>query len=289
MGVIKQTIKSVFPEIALDVVEAARSYRKVHGVFPNLFFPSTFNEKVVARSLFDTRPILRQFADKYAVRDYVSNRLGGDFLPELYWVTRTPRDIPFDRLPGRFVVKPTHGAGWVQLVRDKATLDRTEMVRQCEYWLSQNFYKRHRERVYKGIVPHILVEELIDDGGQAAPTDYKFMVFHGRVEMVGVIMDRFVNTRGYFLDRDWNMLKAGLVDIAADSKAAPEPENIPKPPHFEEMIRAAEILAKGIDFVRVDFYDTPEKIYFGELTTTPGAGLAQYRPVEFDAHLGRLW
>jgi hypothetical protein len=289
MRVIKQTIKSVFPEIALDVVQAARSYRKAHGVFPNLFFPSTFNEKVMARSLFDTRPILRQFADKYAVRDYVSKRLGDDFLPELYWVTRAPRDIPLNRLPGSFVVKPTHGAGWVRLVRDKSALDKAELVRQCEYWLTQNFYKQHRERVYKGIVPRIVIEELIDDGGEAAPTDYKFMVFHGRVEMVCVIAGRFVNTRGYFLDRDWNLIEAGLVNRAANIKSAPPSESPPKPPHFEEMIRAAEILAKGVDFVRVDFYDTQKKIYFGELTTTPGAGLASYEPADFDAQLGRLW
>jgi hypothetical protein len=289
MRVIKQTIKSVFPEIALDVVQAARSYRKVHGVFPNLLFPSTFNEKVMARGLFDRRPILRQFADKYAVRDYVTKRLGGEFLPELYWVTRAPRDIPFNCLPGRFVVKPTHGAGWVRLVKDKAALDRTDLLRQCEYWLSQNFYKQHRERVYKDITPRIMVEELIDDGGEAAPTDYKFMVFHGRVEMVCAILDRFINTRGYFLDRDWNMLDAGLAKIGGEPSETSKPDVIAKPPHLAEMIRAAEILAKGMDFVRVDFYDTPRKIYFGELTTTPGAGLSPYQPAEFDAQLGKLW
>jgi len=289
MRAVKQTIKAVLPDIAFDVFDVARRYRQIHGVFPNLFFPSTFNEKVLARSLFDTRPILRQFADKYAVRDYVSKRLGPDVLPELYCVTRSPRDIPWGRLPGSFAVKPTHGAGWVRLVRDKATLDKTELTRQCEYWLSQNFYRQYRERIYKDIVPRILVEELIDDGGLAAPTDYKFMVFHGRVEMVSVIVDRFVNTQGYFLDRDWNMLGAGLAAIAEDSTPAPQAKDIPKPPHLEEMIRAAEILAKGMDFVRADFYDTPKKIYFGELTTTPGAGLAQYEPAEFDAKLGKLW
>jgi hypothetical protein len=289
MHAVKKAIKRILPELACDVVEVARHYRQIHGVFPNLFFPRTFNEKVLARSLFDTRPILRQFADKYAVRDYVSKRLGPEFLPELYCVTRSPRDISWSRLPGSFVVKPTHGAGWVRLVRDKATLDKAELVQQCEFWLSQNFYRQCRERVYKDIVPRILVEELIDDGGQVAPTDYKFMVFHGRVELIAVIVDRFVNTQGYFLDRDWNMLGAGVAGIAEESKPMSATREIPKPPHLEEMIRAAETLAKGMDFVRADFYDTPKKIYFGELTTTPGAGLAQFEPADFDAQLGKLW
>ena len=280
MNIIKQTVKSLLPEIACDVVEVARSFRKVHGTFPNLLFPKTFNEKVVARYLFDTNPVLSQFADKFAVRDYVAKRLGKEFLPELYWVTRSPRDIPFKRLPERFVVKPTHGAGWVRLVRDKHSLDKVELERQCNYWLSQNFYTQHRERIYKNITPRILIEEMIDDGGSVAPTDYKFMAFHGRVELVCVILDRFTNMRGYFLDRDWKIPEIKRTRLLDD---------IPRPPHFEEMIRAAEILARGMDFVRVDFYDTPGKFYFGELTTTPGAGLIQYQPANFDLYLGEFW
>jgi hypothetical protein len=133
-----------------------------------------------------------------------------------------------------------------------------------------------------------MVEELIDDGSQIAPTDYKFMVFHGKVEVVAVIFDRFINTRGYFLDRDWTMLNAGLTSMGADSSAAPPPD-LPKPPHLDEMIRAAETLARDMDFVRADFYDTPHKYYFGELTTTPGAGLESWDPPEFNDYLGKLW
>ncbi|HEY4274883.1 MAG TPA: ATP-grasp fold amidoligase family protein [Rhizomicrobium sp.] len=289
MRAAKDFLQSLLPELAQDVVLTTRAYRRSHGAFPNIFFPKTFNEKVLARSLFDRRPILRQFADKFAVRSYVSKRLGEAALPELYWVTRTPRDIPFKRLPKSFVVKPTHGANWVRLVRDKSQLDEAELIRQCEYWLSQNFYNYHRERIYKDIVPRVIVEELIEDGGKEAPTDYKFMVFHGRVEMIAVIVDRFVNTRGYFLDRDWNMLDAGLADMTATKTDVRAPCDIPKPPHLAEMIRAAEILGKGIDFVRADFYDTPEKIYFGELTTTPGGGFEPYDPPSFDAEMGKLW
>jgi hypothetical protein len=285
----KELLQSLIPELAQDVVLTARAYRRSHGVFPNILFPKTFNEKVLARSLFDRRPILRQFADKFAVRSYVSKRLGEAILPEQYWVTRTPQDIPFKRLPNSFVVKPTHGAGWVRLVRDKSQLDEAELIRQCEYWLSQNFYNWHRERIYKDIVPRILIEEMIEDGGKEAPTDYKFMVFHGRVEMIAVIVDRFVNTRGYFLDRDWNMLDAGLADITATKADVRTPYDIPKPPHLAEMIHAAEVLGKDIDFVRADFYDTPKKIYFGELTTTPGAGMDPFDPPSFDAEMGKLW
>ena len=38
------------------------------------------------------------------------------------------------------------------------------------------------------------------------------------------------------------------------------------------MIRCAEVLAAGLDFIRVDLYDTDDKVYFGEFTITPEAG-----------------
>jgi hypothetical protein len=55
------------------------------------------------------------------------------------------------------------------------------------------------------------------------------------------------------------------------------------------MLRAAEALGRDIDFVRADFYDTDARLYFGELTTTPGGGLEPLRPVSLDYQLGTLW
>jgi hypothetical protein len=86
-------------------------YQKTHGVFPNLFSPETFNEKVLHRILFDRRALLPQLADKAAVRSYVESRLGPQILPKLYYLTTRPETIPFDELPNKFVVKPTHGSG----------------------------------------------------------------------------------------------------------------------------------------------------------------------------------
>ena len=111
--------KHLLPEIAVDTLGSIALYRNAHGTLPNLLFPRKFNEKVVHRALFDQRAILKRFADKYAVRSYVAEKIGPQILPEVYHVTSKPTDIPFDALPNRFVVKPTHGAGWVHLVGDR--------------------------------------------------------------------------------------------------------------------------------------------------------------------------
>jgi hypothetical protein len=111
----------------------------MHGQFPRLLRLHTFNEKVSHRMLFDRRAILTQVADKAAVRDYVEARLGRHLLPERYYITTDPDTIPFDRLPDRFVVKRTHGSGWLQIDTDKSTLDRATLIETCRGWLRQSY------------------------------------------------------------------------------------------------------------------------------------------------------
>lgn len=279
---LKSAAKSVLPDVLFDAVEVSRLYRLAHGRSPNLLFPKRFTEKVACRSLFDQRPILKTFADKYAVRSYVESILGKDVLPELYCVTQTPTDIAFSNLPDRFVIKPTHGSGWIRIVRDKSKMSIPEVVGECKYWLSQDFYTRSRERIYKGAQRRIMIEELVDDGFDGSPTDYKLFVFHGRVELIQVIQGRFSEIGVYHFDRDWNVL-------ALNFNYDPFPGSVPPPPHLQELIAAAEALGRDLDFVRADFYDTPHKIYFGELTCTPSAGLDRFVPDSFDEQFGSLW
>lgn len=278
----KKAIKGIIPGIVFDVVGALRQYRASHGAYPNLLFPRTFNEKVLRRALFDNHPFLRICADKYAVRSFVKQRVGADMLPELYDIVADPREISFAEMPDCFVVKPTHGSGWVNIIRDKSTLDIDDLVHRCDYWLSQDFSKRHHERNYRCIPRRIIVEELIDDGTDGGPVDYKFFVFHGKVEMIGAIFGRFSDCYAYYCDRNWLPL-----DVV---RGYPSTEQeVPPPKQLKELIRIAELLGKDLAFVRVDLYATSERIVFGELTTTPGAGLDTFNPQSYDAYLGSLW
>lgn len=258
---IKRAIKEQLP----DWCVLLRGWRNAHGTFPRIIRPVTFNEKVLHRILFDRRAVFTQLADKAAVRSYVEQRIGPEILPKLYFLTSHPDTIPFDDLPGRFVVKPTHGSGWVQLVIDKFTLDRAALMKLCSDWLRRSYYKQTREPVYKHIEPRIIVEELIDDGNGSAPNDYKLFVFDGTVKLIQLHSGRFSDHRAALFTPTWKRVDAyfGYDDIGGD---------VPRPAHLAEMITYAETLGRDLDFVRADFYDTGERLYFGELTTTPGGG-----------------
>ena len=50
----------------------------------------------------------------------------------------------------------------------------------------------------------------------------------------------------------------------------------------------AEILAKDIPFVRIDFYEVQGKVFFGEMTFYPGAGFEEFSKIEYDIELGNM-
>lgn len=130
---------------------------------------------------------------------------------------------------------------------------------------------------FRDIERGLLVEPFVGDG-ESLPVDYKFYVFHGRVEAVQVHLDREHDHRWLLFDRDWHRL----------SSATRDPDPAP-PATLSRMIAGAETLARGFDFVRVDFYDTGPVPRFGEMTFYPGSGLDPFDPPSLDLELGRLW
>jgi len=279
-SLLRRTVEAVVPEPALIAFAALRRHKQALGVYPNLISPKTFSEKVVYRIVFDRRPILTKLQDKWAVREYVRNRIGEHVLPRLYWVTETPADIPFDDLPGEFVVKAAHGSGWVYLVPDKVRLDRRDLLDKCTNWLRWNYYRDDREWAYKHIEPRIIVEELISDGTGPVPVDYKFYVFGGKVHLIWAITGRFADVRNDGYTPSWDRL-----EMKTRWKSIGRP--MPRPPHLDEMLEYAEILGDGLDFLRVDLYDAG-KVYFGEMTLYPSAGGEFYDP-KWNRYFGELW
>lgn len=69
----------------------------------------------------------------------------------------------------------------------------------------------------------------------------------------------------------------------------PDPNHIEiMPVDLNEMISIAEQLSDGFKFLRVDLYNIKGKIYFGELTFYPAAGMGAFVPEEWDGKLGAL-
>jgi hypothetical protein len=274
--VLERTAEAVGLDSAAIALCAMRRHKAELGTYPNLLCPRTFNEKVLYRMAFDRRPILITVQDKYAAREYVRQRVGEHVLPRWYWVTKTPADIPFDSLPDRFVVKATHGSGFNYLVPEKARVDWADVMANCALWLSRNYYSDNREWAYKHIEPRIIVEEFIGDATGRSALNHKIFVFGGRAQLIQVdAVDRCDN-----YDLSWNRL---------DLRGRRDPiGGVPRPALLRDLIECAETLGAGLDFLRVDLYVT-KKVYFGEMTLYPSAGLKKFFPRKWNRHFGDLW
>lgn len=162
-----------------------------HGYLPHLRHPRTFNEKICNRKLFNPAQRATTLADKLAVRKFVAERGYPEILNKLLLVTQRPEEIDFSRLPQSFVVKASHGSGWIILVRNKDEIVPEEIVDQCGLWMNSVYGEWGRELHYRDIPPSILIEEFLIDMRYDVPLDYKFFVFHGKCHFIQMDYGRF--------------------------------------------------------------------------------------------------
>ena len=64
----------------------------------NLTNPKTFNEKLQWLKLYDRKPEYTMMVDKYAVRKYIADTIGEEYLIPLLGVWDNPDDIDFDAI-----------------------------------------------------------------------------------------------------------------------------------------------------------------------------------------------
>ncbi|MBC8003711.1 MAG: hypothetical protein H7X97_14090 [Opitutaceae bacterium] len=259
-------------------------FRRVHGFWPNYHNPRHFTEKLWCRMLLERNPQLTLFCDKLLVQKFVSSRIGSQYLVPLLWSGKDPKSIPFDELPSRFVLKTNHGCAYNILVPDKAKLDVPGAISQLERWLRTNFCTATYLGIswgYRNIPPAILVEEYLGENDQP-PVDYKFYCFGKRVEFLTVHYNRFSDHKTRSFDRQFAPYNFSYDFEQWDGHCE-------KPANFDEMVKVAEALADGCEFVRVDLYSVGPKIYFSELTPYPGGVSTKILPRSTDLALGGQW
>lgn len=247
----------------------------------NLKNPIEFNEKVNWYKRYYHPPILTKLADKYAVREYVKEKIGIEYLNELYGFYTSFEDIDLDSLPEQFVIKAVHGSSTNLIVRNKSQLDIAKVKQQITKWLTYDHYKRRGfEWAYKNIKPAVIIEKYLQEDNKFCLTDYKFSCFDGKAKFVQLIMaHNGLQIQAYY-DKNFELQKYNRKNREAITG------HIEKPILFDKMWEMAEILADKLPYVRVDFYQVDQKIIFGELTFYPGDGKYDFYPDEYNKIIG---
>ena len=267
--------------VAPNYVTAVRQHYRAHGDCRFFILPRTFNELIQYKKIFSRDPLLSLTSDKYKVRDYVKKKIGEEHLVPLVTVIDNPHLIDFDALPHSFVIKATHGSGFNFFVHDKKKIDQTKLKKTVAAWLEIDFAAYHGEWAYSQIERRLIIEEKLMPPGKI-PDDYKFFVFNGRVRLIQLDRGRHANHRQNLYDETWRQL---AVEYVSPRSSVPREA----PAQLNDMINLAEVLAADFEFARIDLYLVDGKIFFGEITHYPNAGLHGFKPREFDYVLGNLW
>ena len=268
--------------------------RAVREVYQSVFHrpldldaPQTLNEKLQWLKLYDHKAEYTVFGDKYAVRDYIARHFGEELLVPLLFSTTSWRDIRKENIPDvPCIVKASHDSGHNLIIRDKEAVDYPRLRENCRYWLHTNYYHVWREWHYKDIRPRrILIEKLLLTRAGKIPNDYKLHFIDGQFQFIYVSFDRQgVNDRCIY-DSNWNRLPFVWVP-GGSYRPGMNTAEVPRPASFDEMLRIGREVARGMHYVRVDFYDVDGKLYMGEITLSHGSGFDSFFPAEYDRIYG---
>ena len=193
--------------------------------------PKTMNEKLQWLKLYNREPKYTTMVDKYAVREYIKDILGEEYLIPLLGVWDDPEEIDFASLPDQFVLKCNHNSGLGMCIcKDKSKLDIAKVKAGLKKGLKQNYYKPGREWPYKNIKRRIIAEKyMTDDEGATDFTDYKFYCFNGYVDCVLGCYERSTGKpKFYFFDKNWKLKRYNK-----RGKEAPEDFTMPKPENMD--------------------------------------------------------
>lgn len=269
---------SILPDsVYLRITYLIRMKKRLH-----LKNPQGFNEKLQWLKIHDPqRSQYTTMVDKFKARDYITKKIGSQYLIPLLGIYNSVEEINVADLPEQFVVKCTHDSGSVVICRSKKEFDEHKR-KQLQRALKRKFYYASREYALKYAEPKIIIERYMSNGNEGL-FDYKFYCFHGE--------PKYLYVSGGLVDHSTARISFYNIDLSDAPFQRGDYLHFDKipyvPPKYDEMLEVARKLSEGIPFVRVDLYEIEGQVYFSELTFYPCNGMMPFQPEEWDEILGR--
>ncbi len=258
-------------------------YKERFGVLPDLKNPKNFNEKNNWRKLHDRKNLYTLMVDKYRIKGVITKRVGSEHMFQLLGVWDYPRQIEWERLPDKFVLKCNH-AGGVVICRDKSQFDKKSAIKKLVREQKTNYFVRSREWPYKNVEKKIIAEQYMGEN----LIDYKNYCFDGKLAYTLVWQNHSrsdgMKPEAHFCgayDREWDKTDM-MLDYPSDEVL------IEKPNCYDVMVEVAERMSQNIPFVRVDCYIVDHRVYVGEMTFFPWGGFQKFKDERWNLKLGNM-
>lgn len=249
-----------------DKLMVRLQFRLLLGRSIDINLPQTYNEKLNWLKLYDSgAEDYSKYVDKLAVRVFISETIGDDFLIPLIGSWDSFDDIDFSLLPAKFVLKCNHGSHCSVICTDKTKFEYKQSRLKFKSWLKRNWYFLYREKPYKNIKPCILAEVYMGDDNNNVPEDYKVFCFDGVPKIIRVDVNRYKSNVTYnYYTTSWERSELQFTPVSESET--------PCPKCLDQMLEKSALLSKGFKHVRVDWYVIKGSLYFGEMTFYNAAG-----------------
>lgn len=245
--------------------------------------PKTFNEKIQWLKLNYRKEEYTNLVDKYRVKQYITKLIGEEYVIPTLGVWKNVDDIDFKSLPEKFVLKCNNDSGGIVICKNKKDFDEVKAKSFLKERLKNNGYWYGREWPYKNVKPCIIAEKYMEDSISKDLKDYKFFCFNGSMEFFDIDIDRFIEHRLNYYDRNGNFLPFGKTYCPPDYT-----KKIEMPKNLDKMIELAETISHNTVLSRIDFYEIDGQVYFGEITFYPGSGFSPFTDEKWDYKLGDM-
>jgi hypothetical protein len=255
-----------------------------NGYIPNLDNPSTFNEIIASRKI--NQPITEiqiVCSDKLKVRDYVREKIGDQYLTELYDVIKSPDELNTSNWPDQVVLKANHASGklFVKVITNTSELNEKDTKQWIKFALSSDYGLITNEYWYNQIEQRVVIVEEKLNPDEADLRDYKFMMVNGELLFIQVDQGRFTNHTRNLYTSDWEKLHFSF--------GYPMGEFVQPPENLSTMIDLSHELASDFDLCRIDLYeDQFKRVKFGEITFSPDAGWGRFISKKNDLVMGKM-
>ena len=259
-------------------------YKKFYNKNINFKNPQRLSEKIQYLKLYEKDERKTVLSDKILVKEYIKEKIPELKCAELYQQATSFKELNINDLPEKFVLKTNHSWRTNIRVENKNELTDKKLRDIDKYYkkmLKINYaYYSYYEMHYKDIKPQVFAEEFIDSIENIH--FYEIWCFHGKIE--------FILRKTHYADSDffqqcfynerWEKAPFYMAYYMNN-------DTMELPKNKDKIIEYAKILSKDFNFVRVDFMEVNNELYFGEMTFTPCSGFFKFVPDEFDLVYGQ--
>lgn len=269
-------------EIMMDKYEAKFGYRM------DIHHPRTYTEKIQWYKAYYTGDgHLERVADKLLLKQYIKEKIGEGYTVPVFgsWTDIKGLKKDWPKLPEEFCLKSNvqSEGKWINFIHSKSKVDlRVKEKEWAKWFLPKLTLINGLTQAYRNCIPRVFAEQYLENVKDQL-FDYKVFCFDGQPFCIESAMERFEGgvPTFTFYDLEWNKL---------DVTSGHHPNgDVPKPKHLSEMLELSEVLSKGFPHIRVDFFDTEEKLYVAEMTLYTGGGYSYYEPQSFNEKMGSLF